>query len=64
MLKGHCDDKFSELKYILDKQLKSNYELGAAVSVELDGKEVVNLYGGFKDDSKTKDIVLVISNPE
>ena len=53
MLKGHCDDKFSDLMFILDKQLKSNYELGASVAVELDGKEVVNLYGGFKDDTKT-----------
>ena len=55
MLKGHCDDKFSDLMFILDKQLKSNYELGASVAVELDGKEVVNLYGGFKDDTKTSE---------
>jgi len=52
MVKGHCDEQFLKLKSILEKQLNSNYELGASVSVEWQGKEVVNLYGGFKDESK------------
>ena len=52
MVKGHCDEQFLKLKLILEKQLNSNYELGASVSVEWQGKEVVNLYGGFKDESK------------
>ena len=52
MVKGHCDAQFLKLKSILEKQLNSNYELGASVSVEWQGKEVVNLYGGFKDESK------------
>ena len=52
MVKGHCDAQFLKLKSILEKQLNSNYELGASVSVEWQGREVVNLYGGFKDESK------------
>jgi len=52
MIKGHCDDRFLQLKEILDNQLKSNFELGASVAVEWQGKEVVNLYGGFTDETK------------
>ena len=52
MVKGYCDKKFSELKSILEYQLKSNYELGASVAVEWKGKEVVNIYGGYKDENK------------
>mgnify|MGYP003323671880 CR=1 FL=1 len=49
MVNGHCDEKFSELKKILEQQLNSDFELGASVAVEWKGKEVVNLYGGYKD---------------
>ena len=49
MLKGNCDDKFIKLYSILEDQLSKNNELGCSVSVEWKGKEVVNLYGGYKD---------------
>ena len=52
MVNGHCDEKFSELKKILEQQLNSDFELGASVAVEWKGKEVVNLYGGYKDENK------------
>ena len=52
MIKGHCDKEFLELKNILENQLITNYELGASIAVELDGKEVVNLYGGYIDENK------------
>ena len=52
MLKGHCDEKFTEIRKILEQQLNSNFELGASVAVEWKGKEVVNLYGGYKDEYK------------
>jgi len=52
MLKGHCDEKFTEIRKILEQQLNSNFELGASVAVEWKGKEVVNLYGGYKDENK------------
>ena len=42
MVNGHCDEKFSELKNILEQQLNSDFELGASVAVEWKGKEVVN----------------------
>ena len=52
MLKGNCDDKFIKLYSILEDQLSKNNELGCSVSVEWKGKEVVNLYGGYKDINK------------
>ena len=55
MIKGYCDKRFVQLKKILENQLTSNYELGASVAVEWKGKEVVNLFGGFTDDSKNKE---------
>ena len=40
MINGHCDEKFSELKKILEQQLNSDFELGASVAVEWKGKEL------------------------
>ena len=33
MINGHCGEKFSELKKILEQQLNSDFELGASVAV-------------------------------
>ena len=52
MVNGHCDEKFSKLKKILEQQISSDFELGASVAVEWKGKEVVNLYGGYRDETK------------
>ena len=53
MIKGYCDDRFLKIKNIFSNQIISGYELGCSVAVEYKGKEVVNLYGGYTDETKT-----------
>ena len=52
MIKGYCDDRFIEIKNIISNQIDVGYELGCSVAIEYRGQEVVNLYGGYKDESK------------
>ena len=54
MIKGTYKPKFQKVYDILHNQIKSDYELGAAVSVELNGEEVINLWGGYTSESKEK----------
>ena len=53
MIKGYCDDRFLKIKSILSNQINSGYELGCSVAVEYKGEEVINLYGGYTDETKT-----------
>ena len=53
MIKGYCDDRFLKIKKIFSNQINSGYELGCSVAVEYKGKEVINLYGGYTDETKT-----------
>ena len=53
MIKGYCEDRFLKIKNILSNQINSGYELGCSVAVEYQAKEVINLYGGYTDETKT-----------
>ena len=53
MIKGYCDDRFLKIKNIFSNQINNGYELGCSVAVEYKGKEVINLYGGYTDETKT-----------
>ena len=53
MIKGYCDDRFLKIKNIFSSQINNGYELGCSVAVEYKGKEVINLYGGYTDETKT-----------
>ena len=52
MIKGYCDDRFLKIKKIFSNQVNNGYELGCSLAVEYKGKEVVNLYGGYTDETK------------
>lgn len=46
---GFCDPRFAGVRDAFDDSLARGKELGASVSVVLDGVTVVNLWGGFAD---------------
>ena len=50
---GHVDERFSALSEVLDAQLASGEELGAAVSVNLGGQTLVDVWGGYADAART-----------
>ena len=49
LVEGFCDPKFSKLEDIFAKAIKSGFDDGAGFALEVDGKEVLNLWGGFSD---------------
>ncbi|KPM46315.1 hypothetical protein AK830_g137 [Neonectria ditissima] len=51
---GKCDTKFHELRALFDGFLRSGDELGASICVNLDGEDVIDLWGGYTDASRSK----------
>jgi len=51
-VQGTCDDRFAGVRNALAQQLDAD-ELGASIAVDLDGKTVVDLWGGFRDEART-----------
>lgn len=48
-VEGTCPDKFSSLKRIFQEQLDSGNEVGASIAVNINGEEVLDIWGGYKD---------------
>ena len=53
-IEGFCNPEFSDLEDIFSQAIKSGFDDGAGFSLEIDGKEVVNLWGGFSDKDHQK----------
>ncbi|KAK5197533.1 hypothetical protein LTR96_000126 [Exophiala xenobiotica] len=53
-VQGHCDPRFASLKSELESQLESGNELGASIVVNIDGENVVDIWGGHADSAHTK----------
>ncbi|KAF6808453.1 beta-lactamase [Colletotrichum plurivorum] len=51
---GTCDPKFEGVRDKFDELLKSGEELGASFAVTIDGKDVINLWGGFADPERSR----------
>ena len=50
---GTCDERFAGVREALVRQLDGE-ELGASVAVDLDGRTVVDLWGGHRDEARTQ----------
>ncbi len=53
-MNGQVDARFSRVRDVFAEGFVAHGELGAAVSVTLDGKVVVDLWDGFMDRAKTR----------
>ncbi|MFI8007243.1 serine hydrolase domain-containing protein [Streptomyces sp. NPDC086010] len=51
---GHCDDRFTAVRDAFAANFTERDELGAAVTVLLDGAPVVDLWGGWADGGRTR----------
>jgi len=51
---GYCDERFISVKRIFEKNFELGLEVGASFAVSLNGKLVVDIWGGFSDSTKTK----------
>ncbi|MEV1069029.1 serine hydrolase domain-containing protein [Streptomyces sp. NPDC050263] len=51
---GHCDPRFAAVRTAFEENFSSRGELGAAVSVTVDGVPVADLWGGWADPARTR----------
>jgi CubicO group peptidase (beta-lactamase class C family) len=54
VVEGICDPRFATLRDIFEKSFADGEEIGAAISFCLDGKLVVDLWGGHRDQDRTQ----------
>lgn len=51
-IQGECDPRFDEVAKVFEKNFREHNEVGASVCVTLEGKTVVDLWGGLADAQK------------
>ncbi|KAH7303962.1 beta-lactamase [Stachybotrys elegans] len=51
-INGNCDERFNSVKALLQGFLEAGDELGVSLAVNLDGEDVVDLFGGYSDTDK------------
>lgn len=51
---GECNTKFKKVRETFEKLYKEDREIGSSFAVYKDGKPLVDLWGGFQDQEKTK----------
>ncbi|MGW2180791.1 serine hydrolase domain-containing protein [Streptomyces sp. NPDC001732] len=51
---GQCDDRFSAVRAAFEENFRERGELGAAVTVLIAGRPVVDLWGGWADGARTR----------
>jgi CubicO group peptidase (beta-lactamase class C family) len=52
---GTFDERFAPLREEFERQLDSGEELGASLAVVIDGRPVVDLWGGWRDESHSSE---------
>jgi CubicO group peptidase (beta-lactamase class C family) len=52
-VQGHCGATFGEVQKLLENYLESGEELGASIAVNINGQNVVDIWGGFSDPDRT-----------
>ncbi|MFJ2814820.1 serine hydrolase domain-containing protein [Streptomyces sp. NPDC087294] len=51
---GHCDEQFAGVRAAFEENVRDRDELGAAVTVTVGGRSVVDLWGGWADAARTR----------
>lgn len=51
---GHCDQRFSSVKEAFARNFESGEDIGASFAATIDGKFVVDIWGGYADAAQTR----------
>ncbi|KAI5920986.1 beta-lactamase [Camillea tinctor] len=51
---GHCSPRFEEVRTLFQQFVDSGEEVGASVTVNINGEDVIDLWGGYVDADRTK----------
>ena len=53
VVRGHCDERFEKVRAALADNIASGEEVGACITIDIDGETVVDIWGGFTDGART-----------
>ncbi len=53
-VQGRCDPRFDGIRKTFEEGFRSRGEIGAGLAVTLDGKPIVDLWGGHADPARTR----------
>ncbi len=53
-IQGHCDPRFQAVREELERNFRDRGEVGASVCVLVEGRTVVDLWGGFADRARSR----------
>jgi len=53
-IEGFCEEQFKSVKEVFESNFDDNLEVGASFAVTINGKHVVDLWGGYANAEKTK----------
>ena len=51
---GFCDVRFKEVRDALEANLASGEELGASIAINVDGENVLDIWGGWRDEAQSQ----------
>ena len=54
LVQGHIDSRFKALRDVIEDNLGAGTECGLSLVVDIDGQAVVDVYGGFADQARTR----------
>jgi CubicO group peptidase (beta-lactamase class C family) len=54
-LNGKCDERFDAVRAALEANIESGEELGASLVLDIDGEQVIDVWGGFRDEARTQE---------
>jgi CubicO group peptidase (beta-lactamase class C family) len=54
IIDGYCDSKFSSVYTLLEHFIELEEELGASIVVNINGQNVVDIWGGYFDETRQK----------
>ncbi|MFG3139661.1 serine hydrolase domain-containing protein [Streptomyces sp. NPDC048211] len=54
LIHGHCDERFSAVRSAFEANFRERDEVGAAVTVMVDGRPVADLWGGWADGARSR----------
>ena len=54
LIDGQCDRRFERVRDVFIENFKGRGEVGAAFAVTLDGRPVIDLWGGYADEARTR----------
>jgi len=54
LIEGNCDPRFARVREAFAENFAQRGDVGAAVAVTIDGRPVIDLWGGFADKARTR----------